>query len=111
MATAGDLLFQGGADQGVLRAFDARTGDIVWTFRTGTGFQSSAISYLGPDGRQYLAIVASSRASDPHVALDVAPDAASPVSAARARCSTSSRFGSRARRMRRSESPPACPAG
>ena len=77
MATAGDLVFQGGTDQGVFRAFDARTGNIVWTFRTGTGFQSSAISYLGPDGRQYVAIVGSSRAADPSVAVDTPPDAAS----------------------------------
>ena len=77
MATAGDLVFQGGADQGVFRAFDARTGDIVWTFRTGTGFQSSAISYLGPDGRQYVAIIGSSAPNDPPVAFDAPPDAAS----------------------------------
>ena len=76
MATAGDLVFQGGSDQGVLRAFDARTGDIVWRFGTGTGFQSSAISYLGPDGRQYVAIVGSSRPGDPPVALDTPADAA-----------------------------------
>ncbi len=76
MATAGDLVFQGGSDQGVLRAFDARTGDVVWTFRTGTGFQSSAISYLGPDNRQYVAIVGSSRPGDPLVALDTPADAA-----------------------------------
>ena len=75
MATAGDLVFQGGSDQGVFRAFDARTGDIVWTFRTGTAFQSSAISYLGPDGRQYVAIVGSSPATDPQVALDAPEDA------------------------------------
>ena len=75
MATGGDLVFQGGSDRGVFRAFDARTGDIVWTFRTGTGFQSSAISYLGPDGRQYVAILASSPASDPRVAFDARPDA------------------------------------
>ena len=65
MATGGDLVFQGGSDRGVFRAFDARTGDIVWTFRR-DGFQSSAISYLGPDGRQYVAL--GSPASDPRVA-------------------------------------------
>ena len=59
----------------MFRAFDARTGDIVWTFRTGTAFQSSAISYLGPDGRQYVAIVGSSPATDPQVALDAPEDA------------------------------------
>src|SRR5947199_55463 len=35
-ATAGDLLFQGGPNEGVFRAFNARTGQIVWTFRTGS---------------------------------------------------------------------------
>ena len=77
MATAGDLVFQGGSDQGLLRSFDAHTGDVVWTFGTGTGFQSSAISYLGPDGRQYIAIVGSSRPGDPVVTLDTPPAAAS----------------------------------
>ena len=71
------MIFQGGADRGVFRAFDARTGDIVWTFRTGTGLQSSAVSYLGPDGRQYVAIIASSRPGDPPVAPDTPSGAAS----------------------------------
>lgn len=77
MATAGDLVFQGGSDKGVFRAFDARTGDIVWKFRTGSNFQSSAISYLGPDGRQYVGIIASSARANPLVTLDTRPEAAS----------------------------------
>jgi len=59
MATGGDLLFQGGPNEGVVRAFNARTGEIVWTFRTGSNFRSSPISYQGPDGRQYVAIISS----------------------------------------------------
>ena len=47
MATAGDLLFQGGPNEGVFRAFNAKTGEIVWTFRTGSNFRSSPISYHG----------------------------------------------------------------
>src|SRR5438067_12700093 len=59
MATAGDLLFQGGPNEGVFRAFNAHTGQVVWTFGTGSNFRSSPISYDGPDGRQYVAIIGS----------------------------------------------------
>ncbi|MCC6736748.1 MAG: PQQ-binding-like beta-propeller repeat protein [Bauldia sp.] len=71
---AGDLLFQGGVDEGVMRAFNAATGDIVWEFRTGSRFNQSPITYLGPDGRQYVAIIASSAAANGAVAFDAAPD-------------------------------------
>ena len=63
MATGGNVVFQGGADKGVVRAFDARDGDILWTFRTGSGFRNSPITYLGPDGRQYVAIIGSQRSA------------------------------------------------
>ena len=75
MATGGDLLFQGGANEGVVRAFDARTGDIVWTFRTGSNFRNSPITYIGPDGRQYVAIIGSQRAGSEQVTADTEPDA------------------------------------
>ena len=75
MATGGDLLFQGGSDKGVFRAIDARGGTVVWTFRTGTNFRNSPISYIGPDGRQYVAVIGSQAASDSPVAHDAAPEA------------------------------------
>ena len=75
MATGGDLLFQGGPNEGVVRAFDARTGDIVWTFRTGSNFRSSPITYIGPDGRQYVAIIGSQRPGSVQVTPDAEPDA------------------------------------
>ena len=75
MATGGDLLFQGGPSEGVVRAFDARTGDIVWTFRTGSNFRNSPITYIGPDGRQYVAIIGSQRPGSVQVTPDAAPDA------------------------------------
>ena len=74
MATAGDLIFQGGPNEGVVRAFDARNGDIVWTFRTGSNFRNSPISYLGPDGRQYVAIIGSQRPGTDQVMPDTEPD-------------------------------------
>ena len=75
MATAGDLLFQGGPNEGVFRAINARTGQIVWSFRTGSNFRSSPISYTGPDGRQYVAIIASQLGGNNRVQADAAADA------------------------------------
>ena len=75
MATGGDLLFQGGSNVGAVRAFDARTGDTVWTFRTGSDFRGSPITYIGPDGRQYVAIIGSRTGNEP-VVSDTRPDAA-----------------------------------
>lgn len=76
MATAGDLVFQG-TDEGAFRAIDGRTGKVLWTFRTGTDFRNAPISYLGPDGKQYVAVISSRAPSDPAVAADAPPDAAS----------------------------------
>ena len=76
MATGGDVVFQGGADQGVVRAFDARDGEILWTFRTGSGFRNSPITYLGPDGRQYVAIIGSQRAAAAPITEGTEADAA-----------------------------------
>ena len=59
MATAGGLVFQGGSNEGVMRAFNAATGAEAWSFTTGSAFSQSPISYVGPDGRQYIAIIAS----------------------------------------------------
>ncbi len=74
-ATGGDLVFQGGRNEGVVRAFNARTGEIVWTFRTGSDFRNSPITYIGPDGRQYVAIIGSAREGHDQVTPDTDPNA------------------------------------
>ena len=74
MATGGDLVFQGGPNEGVVRAFDARTGEIAWTFRTGSDFRNSPITYIGPNGRQYVAIIGSTRGGNQQVTADTEPD-------------------------------------
>ncbi|MGD9739642.1 MAG: PQQ-binding-like beta-propeller repeat protein [Bauldia sp.] len=76
LATAGDLLFQGGQDTGVVRGFDATNGNVVWEYRTGSSFEGTPITYTGPDGRQYLAVVASAASNNTAVNFDAAPDAA-----------------------------------
>ena len=74
MATATDLLFQIGVNNGTFRALDATNGEIVWEFRTGARGNATPITYLGPDGRQYVAYIASSAANNGAVAFDAAPD-------------------------------------
>jgi glucose dehydrogenase len=56
LATAGDLVFYGTLD-GHFRAVDARSGEELWKFKTGSGIIGSPMTYLGPDGRQYVAIL------------------------------------------------------
>lgn len=75
MTTAGNLLF-GGTDSGEFRAVDARNGEVLWTFRTGSDFRGSPVSYLGPDGRQYVAVITSKAPSDPQIGEDTDADAA-----------------------------------
>ncbi|KAA6458583.1 PQQ-dependent dehydrogenase, methanol/ethanol family [Acidobacteria bacterium AB60] len=56
VATAGDLVFYGTLD-GWFRAADARTGKTLWQFKTGSGIIGQPITYRGPDGKQYVAIL------------------------------------------------------
>jgi lanthanide-dependent methanol dehydrogenase len=36
----------------------ARTGALLWQFRVGSGIVGQPITYRGPDGKQYVAILA-----------------------------------------------------
>jgi len=56
LATAGDLVFYGTMD-GWFRAANARTGQTVWQFKTGSGIIGQPVTYRGPDGKQYVAIL------------------------------------------------------
>ena len=57
LATAGDLVFYGTTD-GWFRAADARSGKVLWSQKLSSGITSQPMTYLGPDGRQYVAVVA-----------------------------------------------------
>lgn len=57
VATAGDVVFYGTMDRW-FRAVHARTGEILWQFRVGSGIIGQPVTYLGPDGKQYVAILA-----------------------------------------------------
>jgi PQQ-dependent dehydrogenase (methanol/ethanol family) len=56
LVTAGDLVFYGTLD-GWFKAVDARSGRQVWSYKTSSGIIGQPISYRGPDGRQYIAIM------------------------------------------------------
>jgi PQQ-dependent dehydrogenase (methanol/ethanol family) len=55
VATAGDLVFYG-TMEGWFKAVDARSGQVVWQFKTGSGIVGQPITYRGPDGHQYVAV-------------------------------------------------------
>ncbi|HET8696458.1 MAG TPA: hypothetical protein VFO94_03170, partial [Gammaproteobacteria bacterium] len=54
--TAGDVVFYGTMDRW-FKALDARSGKLLWQFRTGSGIISQPVSYRGPDGKQYVAVL------------------------------------------------------
>ena len=57
LATKGDVVFYGTLD-GWFKAADARTGAVLWKFKVGSGVVGNPIAYLGPDGKQYIAVYA-----------------------------------------------------
>jgi lanthanide-dependent methanol dehydrogenase len=54
--TAGDLVFYGTMD-GWFKAVRATTGEPLWRFKVGSGIIGQPTVYLGPDGKQYVAIL------------------------------------------------------
>jgi PQQ-dependent dehydrogenase (methanol/ethanol family) len=56
VATAGDVVFYG-TMEGWFKAVNARTGELLWRFKTSSGIIGQPITYRGPDGRQYVAIL------------------------------------------------------
>ena len=57
IATAGDLVFYGTVD-GWFRAVNAWTGKVLWSEKLASGVIGQPVTYLGPDGRQYVAVFA-----------------------------------------------------
>lgn len=55
LTTGGDLAFYGTMD-GWFRAVDARSGKVLWQFKTSSGIVGNPMTFLGPDGKQYVAI-------------------------------------------------------
>jgi glucose dehydrogenase len=56
VATAGDVVFYGTLD-GWFKAVDARDGHLLWSFKLGSGIIGQPVTFRGPDGKQYVAIL------------------------------------------------------
>ena len=54
LTTAGGLMFTGEGD-GWFRAYDAKTGDVLWSFFAGAGVNAPPASY-SVDGKQYIVV-------------------------------------------------------
>jgi outer membrane protein assembly factor BamB len=57
MVTAGDVVFYGTMD-GWFKAVDAKSGKALWQYKTESGVIGQPVSYRGPDGKQYIAVLA-----------------------------------------------------
>jgi PQQ-dependent dehydrogenase (methanol/ethanol family) len=57
LTTGGDLVFYGTLD-GWFRALDARSGKVLWQQQLGSGIIGGPMTYTGPDGKQYVAVLA-----------------------------------------------------
>jgi len=56
MVTAGGLVFYGSMD-GWFKAVDARSGNLLWKYKVDSGVIGQPVSYRGPDGHQYVAVL------------------------------------------------------
>ena len=74
LATAGDVVFYG-TMEGWLKAVHARSGEVLWKFKTGSGIIANPMTYLGPDGKQYVAVISGVGGwAGVAVALDIGPE-------------------------------------
>jgi lanthanide-dependent methanol dehydrogenase len=56
VATAGNVVFYG-TMEGWFKAVHAETGQLLWQFKTSSGIIGQPVTYRGPDGRQYVAVL------------------------------------------------------
>jgi PQQ-dependent dehydrogenase (methanol/ethanol family) len=56
LVTGGDVVFYGTMD-GFFKAVDARSGKLLWKTHTESGIIGQPVSFAGPDGKQYVAVM------------------------------------------------------
>jgi alcohol dehydrogenase (cytochrome c) len=79
LSTGGGLAFVGDLDRN-FRAFDVKTGKVLWQTRLGTSVQGSPISFSA-GGRQYIAVTTGLGGGSPRQApRTIAPDVRHPQS-------------------------------
>ena len=59
IATSGGLVFIGATNDSRFRAFDSRTGKLLWEVKLEASGHTNPMTYMGRDGRQYVALMAS----------------------------------------------------
>jgi PQQ-dependent dehydrogenase (methanol/ethanol family) len=74
VVTAGDVAFYGTMDRW-FKAVNARTGALLWQTQVGSGIIGQPITYRGPDGRQYVAVLAGVGGWAGAAALGIMPEA------------------------------------
>src|SRR4029079_15662066 len=73
MSTAGGVVFAGDLDRN-FRAFDVKTGKVLWETRLGTSVQGFPLTF-SVDGRQYVAVTTGNGGGSPRlVPATIAPD-------------------------------------
>ena len=65
IVTAGGLVFIGATSDQRFRAFDAESGAELWSHEVPYNITAVPITYLGNDGKQYVAVTAARSASNP----------------------------------------------
>jgi alcohol dehydrogenase (cytochrome c)/methanol dehydrogenase (cytochrome c) subunit 1 len=74
LVTASDLVFYGTMD-GWLKAVDAVSGQVLWKHKVGSGIIGNPMTYIGPDGKQYVAVLSGVGGwFGAIVSLDIPPD-------------------------------------
>jgi quinoprotein glucose dehydrogenase len=58
ISTAGGLVFIGATNDAHFRAFDTKTGKLLWDTELDASAHGLPITYQGKDGRQYVAVAA-----------------------------------------------------
>ena len=74
LSTGGDVVFYGTLDRW-FKAVDAHSGKVLWQYQVGSGIIGNPMTFLGPDGKQYVAIYSGvggwmGAAAFPSVSLD-----------------------------------------
>jgi quinoprotein glucose dehydrogenase len=58
IATAGGVIFIGATNDSRFRAFDSKSGKLLWETKLEASAHSIPVTYMGRDGRQYVAVMA-----------------------------------------------------
>jgi quinoprotein glucose dehydrogenase len=58
LVTAGGIVFMGGTLDAAIRAFDVTQGREVWKAKLPASARSNPMTFMGPDGKQYVVIAA-----------------------------------------------------